>query len=245
MARKTTSTRKTRVAKKTKPVLRQPEATHPEIAPARREKPVFRTGTWITILLLAALIGLAFYLNSRAKKQNAEATPSSTVSYIFTSEDGLPTSIEIKPQEGNGVRLVRNKENAWALELPENTAADQGLAEAAATQVSTLRILGDIDLAPEILGLDKPAYVITIKFTGGSEHVLEVGDKTPTNNGYYVRKDKDKTFIVDLNGLDSLLNLVTSPPYLNTPTPSALPPAETPLAPTEANTPESIVTPTP
>ncbi len=245
MARKTTSTSKARTAKKTKPVSRQPEATRPEIARLRREKPIFRMGTWITVILLAALIGLAFYLNSKAKTQNAEATPSTTVSYVFTSEDGLPSSIEVKPQEGEAVRLVRNAENAWALELPENVPADQGLAEAAATQVSTLRILRDIDAAPDILGLDKPTYVITIKFTGGSEHILEVGDKTPTNNGYYVRKDKEKMFIVDLSGLESLLNLVTSPPYLKTPTPSVLPLTGTPIAPSETSAPQSAVTPTP
>lgn len=245
MARKTTSTSKTRAARKTKSVPRQPEVTRPEVTALRREKPVFRTGTWITVLLFAALIGFAFYLNSRAKTQSAEATPSTTVSYVFTSEDGLPSNIEVKPQEGEAVRLVRNAENAWALELPENVPADQGLAEAAATQVSTLRILRDIDAAPDILGIDKPAFVITIKFTGGKEHILEVGDKTPTNNGYYVRKDKEKMYIVELSGLDSLLNLVTSPPYQNTPTPAALPQTETPLPPTEANTPQSAVTPTP
>jgi len=245
MARKTTSTPKARAAKKTKPVPRQPEAPRPEIAGLRREKPIFRTGTWITVVLFAALIGLAFYLNNRAQTQNAEATPSTTVSYVFMSEDGLPTSIEVKPQEGEGVRLVRNAENAWALDLPSNAEANQGLVEAAATQVSSLRILSDIDAAPDILGLDKPTYVITIKFTGGSEHVLEVGDKTPTNNGYYVRKDNEKMFIVELSGLDSLLNLVTAPPYLNTPTPSALPPTETSIAPSETSAPQSDVTSTP
>jgi hypothetical protein len=168
------------------------------------------------------------------------------VSYVFTSEDGLPSSIEVKPQDGEPVRLIRNEENAWALELPEKAEANQGLAEAAATQISALRILSDeIDAAPDILGLDNPAFVITIKFTGASEHMLEVGDNTPTNNGYYVRVDGEKTVIVALSGMESLLNLADSPPYLNTPTPSALPPTETPISPTGTSTPEIVVTPTP
>jgi hypothetical protein len=248
MARKSTSTTpkpKTRAAKKTKPVLRQPRRTQPEKIEPAAKKPIFGVATWITVIIFAALIGLAVYLNQRAATPDAEATPSAAVTYVFTSEDGLPNSIEVKPLDGEPVRLARNEENAWMLELPEKAEADQGLAEAAATQISSLRILDGIDLAPDILGLEDPAYVITIKFTGGSEHVLEVGDKTPTNNGYYVRVDNEKTVIVALSGIESLLNLASSPPYLNTPTPTAIPPTETPLPPTGTNTPKVVVTPTP
>jgi len=246
MARKTTSTTpKTRAARKSKPVPRQPRRPRPEKIEPAAKKPVFRAGTWITVVVFAALIGLAVYLNRRAETPAAEATPSTTVSYVFTSEDGLPSSIEVKPLDGESVRLIRNEENAWALELPEKAEANQGLAEAAATQVSSLRIRDEIDLDPADLGLDNPAYVITVKFTGSGEHVLEVGDTTPTNNGYYVRVDKGKTVIVELSGIESLLNLITSPPYLNTPTPSALPPTETPISPTGTSTLDPVVTPTP
>jgi hypothetical protein len=117
--------------------------------------------------------------------------------------------------------------------------------EAAATSVKSLRILNsDLEGTPDIFGLDQPAYVITIKFTGASEHVLEVGDKTPTNSGYYVRLDKGKMLVVSSDGIDSLLTLVQAPPYLNTPTPTALPPTETPV-PAATSTLEPSVTPTP
>ncbi len=234
-----------KTTRSTKPRTTRSAKSTPTPMPSRPAKPVIGAGTWITVLVLAGLIGFAVWLNKRPATPDANGTPTSSVSYVFTDQDGRPTSIEVKPAEGNSVRVARNSANAWALELPEAAAADQGSVEAAATSVTTLRILNSqVNGAPDIFGLDKPAYTITVRFTGGSVHVLEVGDKTPTNNGYYVRLDNQKMMIVSLDGIDSLLTLVQSPPYLSTPTPTALPPTETPN-PTSTNRPELTVTPTP
>ena len=190
-------------------------------------KPVkakFQAGTWITVLIFIGLIGAAVYLNRQKDTAEVEVTPASEPSYLFSATtDGNPTSIEIKPAEGGEtVRIARNAENAWALELPVEAEADQGLSEAAATQISALEILDPIDADPAIFGLDNPAYVITLEFDGGKKHTLEVGDSTPTSKGYYVRVDSDKMMIVDLSGIASLLQLAAFPPYLVTATPEAV-----------------------
>jgi len=216
-------------------------------AASKRQKPVFSLGTLFTLVLFAALFTLAVYLKKQ-KEIPTEATPSDQISFVFTEADGAPTSIEVKSAAGDTVKVARNTDNVWALELPSAVEADQGLAEAAATQVTTLRILDKIDADPGIFGFDNPSYIITIGFADGKKHVLEVGDITPTNSGYYVRVDDDKMLISSLSGIDALLQLVTSPPYLNTPTPSPLPPTETPVSTPEASgasTPETPVTPAP
>ena len=190
-------------------------------------KPVkakFQAGTWITVLIFIGLIGAAIYLNRQKDTAEVEVTPASEPSYLFSAiADGNPTSIEIKPAEGDAqrVRIARNAENVWALELPIEAEADQGMSEAAATQISALEILDPIDADPAIFGLDNPAYVITLEFDGGKKHTLEVGDSTPTSKGYYVRVDSDKMMIVDLSGIASLLQLAAFPPYLVTPIPEA------------------------
>ena len=245
MAGKTTSTKKTTTRR----------ATSAKATTARREspsspkqaKPIFRTGTWVTILILAAVIGLSIYLNREKKPGETDGTPvSAPPSPLFSTSEGDPTSIEVKPTDGESVKIARNADKAWEIELPTKTEADQGLAEAAATQITALKLNTPIDGDPGIFGLDKPAYVITIEFAGGKKHTLEIGDNTPTNNGYYVRIDRDKMVITDLSGIDALLQLATFPPYLNTPTPSALPPTETPVPTTQAApAPEASATPTP
>jgi len=189
-------------------------------------KPVkakFQAGTWITVLIFIGLIGAAVYLNRQKDTAEVQVTPASEPSYLFsTAADGNPTSIEIKPAEGGEtVRIARNAENVWALELPVEAEADQGLSEAAATQISALEILDPIDADPAIFGLDNPAYVITLEFDGGKKHTIEVGDSTPTSKGYYVHIDSDKMMIVDLSGIDSLLQLAAFPPYLVTAIPEA------------------------
>lgn len=211
--------------------------------PATRRRPIFQAGTWISIFMLAALVGLAFYLNREKEKTGAEeATPTLETAFIFTEADGVVSSIEVKPAEGETVKIARNAENAWTVVLPIEAEANQGLAESAATQLTALPISTQIEdgKSPDIFGLDNPAYVITIEFKDGKPRTLEVGDAAISGNGYYVRVDKGKMLITDLNGIDALLNLASFPPYLNTPAPTALPPTGTPIP-----TAEAAVTPTP
>ena len=211
----------------------------PRRRPAQSTKPVFGLGTIITVLLFAGLILFEVILNRQKEAKAAEATPTPGTTFIFDATEGQPSSIEIQSSDGKSTKVIHRADNVWALELPDKVEANQGAVEAAATQITSLTVLSDVEGSPDIFGLDKPAYTITVEFAGGKKHTLDVGDATPTNSGYYVRLDNGKIRIAGLSGIDALTNLIVSPPYLNTPTPSPLPPTETP-------TPgEATVTPTP
>ena len=245
MPRKTTSdSQPTPRQKKT----RAASGSAKEAPVTKQQKPVFSVGTLFTLVLLAALLALAIYLNQN-KDVSPEETPTTAVTNLFPATDGTPSSIEVKPAEGEAVRIVRNEENVWVLELPYETEADQGFAEAAATQVSAIREISTVQGELSDFGLDSPDYVVTVKFASGKTHTLEIGDLTPSNSGFYVRIDKDRIVVAGMSGLDALLQLQSSPPYLNTPTPTPTepPPTETPTPapPTETATPEASVTPTP
>jgi hypothetical protein len=214
-------------------------ANQPRRRTTQSTKPVFGLGTLITVVLFAGLILFEVILNRQKETKAAEATATPGTTFLFDASEGQPTSIEIRSSEGKSTKLVHRTDNVWALELPEQAEANQGTVEQAVTQITALTIVNDVEGAPDIFGLDKPAYTIIVEFAGGKKHTLEVGDATPTNSGYYARLDNGKIRIVGLSGIDALTNLIVSPPYLNTPTPSPLPPTETP-APVE-----SAVTPTP
>lgn len=186
-----------------------------------------RRSTVVYLVLFAIVLGLAYYFNNRAETAEIEATvePTATIEYLFTSVDGLPTRIHIESKAGEVVEVARNEENAWALILPEKAAADQGSVEAAATQVTTMRILERVPgLAPEAVGLDDPEYTLSFQFTSGVERNIEVGVLTPTESGYYVRGEDNEILIVSNSALDSLLGLLSNPPYA----PAATPPPATP-----------------
>ena len=200
-----------------------------------------RRSIGIYILLLAILTGLYYYLNNRQPKIDDEVTSATPVpvEYLFSFEDGLPTSIRIESKAGEMVEMARNAENAWALILPIEASADQAAVEAATGQIPTIRVLDQVpNLAKDSVGLDDPEYIITIIFTSGVERIINVGVLTPTESGYYVSHGEGDVLIVGNTGLDGLIGLLTNPPYL---------PTETPLPATiEAGTsPEQIATPQP
>ena len=151
-------------------------------------------------------------------------------SYLFTAEDGLPTSIRIEAKTGENVEVARDAEEAWTLILPVQAKADPAAAEAAASQITTMSILDTVpDVDPEIVGLTDPDYVLTIRFTSDVERKAEIGVITPTESGYYARDAAGEVVIVSRDSIDPLIGLLDNPPYLETPIPDpATPEAVTP-----------------
>jgi hypothetical protein len=184
---------------------------------------MIRRSTVVYVVLLLVLAGAYYYLNNREQPAGIELTaePDTEVSYLFTVEEGTPSSIRIEAKSGETVEVARGADSAWELTQPIEASADQGAAEAAASQITTMRILDTVpDVDPAIVGLEDPEYVLTIKFTSGEERTIDVGVITPTESGYYVRESEGTVVIVSRNAIDSLLGLLTNPPYLETLTPA-------------------------
>lgn len=205
-------------------------------------KPVFRTGTWVAIILLIATIGIAYLINSRNAEtaEEVEIVPTTVEQFVFDSSK-VVKSIKVQPAEGEATSIERNAENVWVLTQPDAVEADPALAEAAASQLTSLKVIEEVSGDPSIFGFSTPAYIITVTFDDGTSNTLEVGDSTPTNSGYYVRLDKKDMMIISLSAIDALASLADFPPYLYTPTPT---PTQTPL-PTLTPVPETEATPTP
>jgi hypothetical protein len=187
-----------------------------------------RRPTVIFLLLFLALAVTYYYLNNREQPADISVTvePTTEVRYLFTAEDGLPTSIRIESKAGDVVEVARDAANAWALIEPNEASADQASAEAAASQVTTMQILDTIpEVDPEIVGLTNPEYIVTIKFSSDVERKVDIGVVTPTESGYYVRNTNGDIVIISRSSVDALLGLLTNPPYAETPTPEAATPS--------------------
>ena len=186
-----------------------------------------RRSTIIYILLLAFILGAYYYLNNREKPADIAITAEPNIeepSYLFTPADGVPSYIRIQSKDLTVVEVARGTDNAWALIQPTEGAADQGSVEAAASQIAVMQILDRLpDIAPKDVGLDDPEYKMILKFTSGVERNVDIGVITPTESGYYVRVNGGEIVIVSNSSVDSLLGLLSNPPY---------PPMETPPPPT-------------
>ncbi|HEX9386578.1 MAG TPA: DUF4340 domain-containing protein [Anaerolineales bacterium] len=207
---------------------------------------MIRRPTVVYIVLLLALAGAYYYLNNRNKtagiEVTAEATSEVTQAYLFTAEDGTPSSIRIESKAGQTVEVARGADNAWAVTQPIEVKAEQGVAEAAASQITTMSILDTVpEIDPKIVGLETPEYVLTVQFTNGVERTVDIGVITPTESGYYVRNADGKVIIVSRSAIDSLLGLLDNPPYLETLTPSPIPATET-LTPLPASQTPAVAT---
>ena len=179
-----------------------------------------KRSTWLLLVIFLALVSLLVYLNQKGPSAGeVDVTPTETVEYLLSETDGLPTSIDIKSATGEQVIVERNETGAWVLKQPVETEANQGSAEAAASQLSSLLIVSRPGVAPGEAGLAVPSYVMTVKLTGGTMKTVRIGALTPTGSGYYATvNESEEVLILSKTGLDSLLTLIISPPYLSTPT---------------------------
>ena len=184
---------------------------------------MIRRSTVVYITILLALAAAYYYLNNREQPAEIAVTPGSTeeIAYLFAAEEGIPTSLRIQSKTGEVVEIGRNAENAWVVVQPVEAEAEQGASEAAASQLTTMRILERVpDVDAELVGLAEPEYILTARFDNDTQRTVHIGVVTPSESGYYVQDAAGgEVLIVSRSAVDGLLGLLTSPPYAQTPTP--------------------------
>jgi len=203
--------------------------------------------TVVYLLLLAAVMGAYYYLKNKPATIDTTTdiavtlAPQTPTSFLFSTTDGQPIQFQIASSTGETVELARNTDQAWEVKIPIEAAADQGSAEEAASQITAIQIANELptSVGPGDIGLDQPAYTITVKYDSGVERKAEIGVITTSGNGYYAQTSDNKLVIVSRSGIDSLIGLLINPPYLETLTPSPISPTatETPLP---SSTPEPV-----
>jgi hypothetical protein len=185
---------------------------------------MIRRNTWILMIILVLLIGAAIYFNNQKKTSAGATTPTPANTFLFTSQDGRPTDIKIQDTTGRSVEIARNATGSWVLKAPTADAANQDQAESAATQLTSLNMLGKIQIGLDVVGLDQPTYTITVTFGSAKTHKVLIGSVNPIQTGYYVQVDGGPVEVADKSGIDSLVGMLTAPPYLSTLTPTTTAP---------------------
>jgi hypothetical protein len=193
---------------------------------------MIKRSTWLILVVFLAAVGTLLFLKYRPTLKT-EATPSAIVlseNYLFSEEDGSLVRFRISDKQYNIMMMERPDGGLWTVTLPIAGPADLASAEAADTQIMSLMIVDTIKNPHPLsaLGLSFPSYVLKLTFTNNIEHQMEIGNKTPTGSGYYVRLDAEAVYIINADGIDALINLLNNPPYL--------PPTSTPVPPTPAST---------
>ena len=174
-----------------------------------------KRSTVTVLVIFLALAGLVIYLNQKEPAVEETDVPTSEPArFLFSDSDGVPTSIDIQDNNGNQVIISRNDAGVWVLEKPTEAEADQASAQAAASQLTALRILSTVEVAPADVGLVQPSHVLTVKLSANTQKAVRIGDLTPTESGYYAQSDGNvEIFILSKSGVDALFTMLDSPPY--------------------------------
>ncbi len=203
-----------------------------------------RRSTWIVLGLFVVLVGFAIlFQRYQAKNTGNTATETPTVAPILLYNLGNSQldDIKIADKTGKYVDLYHDPTTTqWAVEGVPVDQADSSKIETISSQLLGLQVKETMadTLSLDAVGLDTPAYTITLTSSAGSQYVTYVGMQTAIGTGYYVRDNNGKVMIVDKTSLDNILNVLNTPPLIPTPTPEVTSTAAiSPTLPTVQQTP--------
>ena len=187
---------------------------------------MIRRNTWMLLIVFAVLLAGAAYLQrSGGLEANEEETPEPALEEqrLLDVEVEQIRSFRIEDAQGSMLGVERDAQGAWTLSEPQGGAADTARIDSALTSLSTLSVLNPLEtnLALDVVGLSEPAYTLEIGLTEGGGHVIQVGEPTPTGTGYYARLDGGAPVVVSKFTIDSVAELLTSPPVAATASPAA------------------------
>ena len=179
-----------------------------------------RRSTLIIVVVFALLLAGTLFWQRSKQGASTDATPTVGEEYLLDLDANV-TGMRISNADGKVVELARDDQSQWQLTWPKGEQTDVAAAESAFGQLMSLRIVTTLGQVPdaEATGLATPAYKILLVLDNGQQVMINVGKQTPTGSGYYVLSSDRKLHVVDQFGLDSVLQLVDSPPVLATPTP--------------------------
>lgn len=157
------------------------------------------------LILLLIAIPLGWYAYHDSKKGPIDNTPKKDK--VFTVEADKIDELEIKSESGERTAL-KKKGSDWEIVQPASGPSDQATVSGIASNLASLEIQRVIDENPGSLkefGLAAPRVEVAYK-SGGQQHRLQIGDKTPTGSDLYAKlADSSRVFLIPAY-LDSTFN---------------------------------------
>ncbi|MEP6914659.1 MAG: DUF4340 domain-containing protein [Acidobacteriota bacterium] len=157
------------------------------------------------LILLAIAIPIGWYAYHDSKKGPLDDSPKHDKA--FAVEADKIDELEIKSESGDRT-VLRKKGTDWEIVQPAPATPDQAAVSGIATNLSTLEIQRVVEESAADLkefGLAPPRVEVAFK-TGGQQHRLQIGAKTPTGTEIYAKlADQNKVFLIG-SFVDSTFN---------------------------------------
>jgi hypothetical protein len=157
------------------------------------------------IVLLVIAIPLGWYAYRDSQKGPVDDGPKHEK--VFTVEADKIDELQIKSESGDRTTL-RKKGTAWEIVQPTTAPPDEAAVSGITSNLASVEIQRVIDEnASDVkqYGLAEPRVEVAFK-SGGQEHRLQIGQKTPSGSDVYARlADQKKVFLI-ASHLDSTFN---------------------------------------
>lgn len=191
---------------------------------------MIKRNTWIllgifVILLLSFLIWQNY---NQEKAASATPTPTMGVEDVLNLAGSTISGFQLEKTGGNTIEVTQDENGFWTFSPSENQPIDVERIQSVVENLASLRLVSKLANPPakEVVGLQPAEYRLLIRSKDGKEQVLLIGKKTPIADGYYAELEDGSMVVLDVSGLDPVLELLTNPPILPTPTLSISPTVE-------------------
>jgi hypothetical protein len=188
-----------------------------------------RRSTWIVLLIFAVLVGFAIFFQRYQANQTvdtATATATMPPTYLYNLGGAQVDGIKIADHTGKNIDLYRDPlTSQWGITDIPSDQVDATKIDTISTELQSMQIQQTLTQTVPLasIGLDIPAYTITLSTSAGTQFVTYVGIQTAIGSGYYIQDANGQVAIVDNTALDSILKLIDNPPLLPTATPELTP----------------------
>ncbi|HEY5585939.1 MAG TPA: DUF4340 domain-containing protein [Ruminiclostridium sp.] len=153
----------------------------------------------ILVVVLGLLVGAYFFIQNKkaATPDVADASATADVINVITVDQAKINSLEFNSEIGSV--MLKKQDKAWTMNPSSEFPIDNTIAEASATDMSTIvadKVIEEKATDLVKYGLDKPA-IVKVGLTDGSFKEIEIGSSNPTNEGIYVKnKGESKVYLI-------------------------------------------------
>lgn len=186
---------------------------------------MIRKQTWILLITFAVLTGFAFYLQKNPLSLQVDVTPSPTTQSSMINDWSIDNLIGISYQddERDAFILEKDDSNNWIYQPDGQMVGVEKISQLLA-EITNAKAISNLDSGYDLtaLGLHSPTKIITLIDKNEALLKIQVGQMTPTMNGYYVQVGLNAPIVVSRGAIELILDLLKKETLLDfTPTPIA------------------------
>lgn len=185
-----------------------------------------RTTTIVLVVILAALVMYTVAVQNPRDRAAAEATPTvdplPRIVWDVTADQ--ITSLHIaEPAANRSTAMTKDAQGDWTVTEPTTGAADNNRLLTLTSNVSALSVTSVVTSVTDLTayGVLNPTYTIEVGLADGQRLAAAVGAQAPVGGGYFLLREGDaNVMVVSGFSVDSLVELLNTPPFAPTATPA-------------------------